>query len=405
VAAPNPLPPEHSTPDLVAEIKAWFFAIFGWSGLIVIAVASSLIYVWRNWEELQKLAGIQFFVNRLKQQPIPRADPTQFSILVARLEHDSDDEQRRVVMQSLSEFSGIQVLALDRQITPEAADAAEGERLSHDLARSYLVAARAQVVLWGTVLKHGERSLPKLYWTTAPTTRLSKDTDRYPANQHDLRLPELFWQDLTAVLGTVALTQASEFDAQRGSFVADRLQPFIDKLSTLLSASAVATPWPPETRARIQYILADALTMYGEQAGNNAALQAAVKTYKEALCGYTRERLPLDWATIQNNLGIALWRLGERETGTARLDEAVAAYHAALLERTRERMPLDWAMTQNNLGSALQTLGERESGTARLDEAVSAYRAALLEYTRVRMPLNWATTQNNLCLLTILRIT
>ena len=48
---------------------------------------------------------------------------------------------------------------------------------------------------------------------------------------------------------------------------------------------------------------------------------------------------------------------GERESGTARLEEAVAAYRAALEERTRERVPLDWATTQNNLGTALSTLG------------------------------------------------
>ena len=79
---------------------------------------------------------------------------------------------------------------------------------------------------------------------------------------------------------------------------------------------------------------------------------------------------------------------------TARLEEAVAAYRAALEERTRERVPLDWATTQNNLGAALATLGERESGTARLEEAVAAYRAALQERTRERAPLDWATTQN-----------
>ena len=88
--------------------------------------------------------------------------------------------------------------------------------------------------------------------------------------------------------------------------------------------------------------------------------------------------------------------LGERESGTARLEEAVAAYRDALKERTRERVPLDWATTQNNLGNALATLGERESGTARLEEAVAAYRDALKEWTRERVPLQWATTQNNL---------
>ena len=55
--------------------------------------------------------------------------------------------------------------------------------------------------------------------------------------------------------------------------------------------------------------------------------------------------------------------LGERESGTAQLEEAVAAYREALKEWTRERVPLEWATTQNNLGTALATLGERESGT------------------------------------------
>ena len=40
---------------------------------------------------------------------------------------------------------------------------------------------------------------------------------------------------------------------------------------------------------------------------------------------------------------------------------------AALLEYTRDRVPLNWATTQNNLGIALQTLGARESGIARLE--------------------------------------
>jgi hypothetical protein len=41
--------------------------------------------------------------------------------------------------------------------------------------------------------------------------------------------------------------------------------------------------------------------------------------------------------------------------------------------RARDRVPLDWATTQNNFGSALARLGERESGTARLEEAISSW--------------------------------
>ena len=116
---------------------------------------------------------------------------------------------------------------------------------------------------------------------------------------------------------------------------------------------------------------------YGQDKGDNTALLVAIEIWRAALEERTRDRLPPDWATTQNNLGNALQTLGARESGTARLQEAVVAYRAALEEHTRDRAPLDWAGTQNNLGTALQTLGERESGTARLQEAVAAYRAEL----------------------------
>jgi tetratricopeptide (TPR) repeat protein len=109
----------------------------------------------------------------------------------------------------------------------------------------------------------------------------------------------------------------------------------------------------------------------------------------------------------QNNLGNALWTIGERESSAVRLEEAVAACRAALEEWTRERVPLQWATdaragaaamgdgakmlvhpsvksppvaTQNNLGNALFRLGERESGAVWLQEAVAAYPAALEEW-------------------------
>ena len=108
-----------------------------------------------------------------------------------------------------------------------------------------------------------------------------------------------------------------------------------------------------------------------------------MSAYVEALKEYTRERVPLNWATTQNNLGNALWTLGERESGTERLEQAVSAYVEALKERTRERVPLDWAMTQNNLGNALRTLGERESGTERLDKRRLRYNPLTL-FTKKR---------------------
>jgi tetratricopeptide (TPR) repeat protein len=148
--------------------------------------------------------------------------------------------------------------------------------------------------------------------------------------------------------------------------------------------------------AGIQNNLGNALQALGKRESGTGSLEEAVEAYRTALQEWTRERVPLQWAMTQNNLGNALQALGERESGTARLEVAVQAYRAALDEWTRERVPLQWAMTQNNLGAALQKLGERESGTARLEKAVEAFSAALEERTRDRVPLQWATTQNNL---------
>jgi tetratricopeptide (TPR) repeat protein len=62
--------------------------------------------------------------------------------------------------------------------------------------------------------------------------------------------------------------------------------------------------------------------------------------------------------------------LGNEKGDNAALLKAIDIYRFALLEKPRERMPLDWATTQNNLGNALQSLGERESGTVRIEEAL-----------------------------------
>ena len=139
----------------------------------------------------------------------------------------------------------------------------------------------------------------------------------------------------------------------------------------------------------------------------------------------TRERVPLDWATTQNNLGIALWTLGrarERDgaaggggrglpRGAGGMDpRARAARLGGDAEEPRQRAfehsgsgragRRGWRRRSRptarrwrngrasacrsmgadaeNLGTR-STLGERESGTARLEEAVAAYRAALEE--------------------------
>ena len=167
-------------------------------------------------------------------------------------------------------------------------------------------------------------------------------------------------------------------------------------LSIALAETILDRAQPPDQRGAALNDLGNSLATLGERLLDTALLQRAVTAYEQALLEYTRERVPLNWATTQNNLGTALQALGERQSDPALLQRAVTAYEQALLERTRDREPLDWAATQNNLGNALRTLGERQSDPSLLQRAVTAFELALMEYARDRVPLDWAATQNNL---------
>lgn len=115
---------------------------------------------------------------------------------------------------------------------------------------------------------------------------------------------------------------------------ADRLEPIIKRLNPVFDAN---------TRGSLLMSYALLRETIGEQAGSNEDLPQAIAALRAALQEWTRERVPLQWAMIQNNFGTALRTLGERESGTARLEQAVAAF-CALQEWTRERGPLQWAI-------------------------------------------------------------
>ena len=142
----------------------------------------------------------------------------------------------------------------------------------------------------------------------------------------------------------------------RGRVFEKELTIATGKLKVLLESGTIIRP---EHRADLSLAHGNALAILGERGSGPERLKQAVQAYTDALNEYTRKRVPLKWATTQNNLGNTLAILGERGSGPERLEQAVRAYTEALEERTRERVPLEWAATQHNLGNALAILGER----------------------------------------------
>jgi hypothetical protein len=61
-----------------------------------------------------------------------------------------------------------------------------------------------------------------------------------------------------------------------------------------------------------------------------------------------------------------------------RAEEAVAAYRAALTVWTRERMPLDWATSAGNQGVALLMLAERLGNARMAETTVSGWRSCAI---------------------------
>jgi tetratricopeptide (TPR) repeat protein len=170
---------------------------------------------------------------------------------------------------------------------------------------------------------------------------------------------------------------AAETSARRGDIALIRLR-YREAATHFANAAAVFPPKSVNEDKRKGYLgrEANALYLQGSEYGDNAALRSAIEWSRRLIELNPRERVPLDWATTQNNLGTALVTLGERESGTARLEEAVAAYRDALKERTRERVPLQWAASFGNQGVALMLLAERRGDAAIAETAFSQINAA-----------------------------
>ena len=387
------VPPDRSaiaSTDLGALVQNQVRKRFGLVGLVVL----TCVGIWWQWDHISALPGVQPLVARVIEKALPKAVPGKFNIALAHLDGDDKHEMEQLIRESLAEFPNVATLSFDRLITFKQGSTVEDERDGHERARRLLKATNADVLIWGVVLKQGDKSVPKLYWTPARDVAQAPFAGRYQVTD-DLSLSSMFWQDLTNVLGLLVATNDAEFVAQEGQYSADRLEPFIRRVRELVRSSKTEQ-WNATTRANVLTTLGNALTTYGDQSGRNEPLQEAIALHGEALTLRPRDTAPLFWAATQNSLGDALVILGQRESNPARLNQAVSAYRDALQVRTREKAPLSWARTQNNLGNALRILGQREPDDARLEEAVAAYRAALLERTREKVPLAWATTQNNL---------
>ena len=280
---------------------------------------------------------------------------------------DSADEIAEGVVARLSEreMAKAAEAGLERQAVLELARRLKpGEDIDFDQA---IVELRNAVSMALDVIAKGERGTNQEPFVGDVLKRLAETTKMGDfdsgAKAVDDALAELDWRDkerrqVSRRSRETLLEAGVEQDLLRRDpvAVARRIEAIAAKDATDGDPS-----WSQKYRERW-----DAFYAEGEEKGINLSLEVAIEMARRMAAS---ARDGDKRGTALNMFGIALQALGARESGTTRLEEAVSAYRAALEERTRERVPLDWAMIQNNLGNALTALGERESGTARLTEA------------------------------------
>ena len=109
-------------PDLWERFRAWVFGRFGLPGLIVLACASAALFAWTQWDKVSNWPGVHAIVELVSREPVPKADPERFSVLVAKLNGDATDTLGNQIFEVLKEFPGVQTLSLDRTLASDAAD-------------------------------------------------------------------------------------------------------------------------------------------------------------------------------------------------------------------------------------------------------------------------------------------
>jgi hypothetical protein len=162
-------------------IRDWFHHrltnLIGPKGaLIVIAVMTAGGLIAWHWDKVKGLPGVSALVSRISgleiwQQRLPLADPERFSVAIAHLEHDQDQQYETLLIEVLKDFTGegktVQILRFDRTVSLSGTKPEESEQAGHDQARRYLHTSGATVLIWGLIHHLGGQSAPRLYWTTA----------------------------------------------------------------------------------------------------------------------------------------------------------------------------------------------------------------------------------------------
>ena len=253
---------------------------------------------------------------------MPKGRKGRFSVAVVHLDNDMNGDYERVVLSALGDVSEmIDVLPLDRVIAPKARSVEETVRTGHKEARRLMAITGAEVLIWGMVLRVGEKSIPKLYWTTVQHVPRDGQSRRYQLTD-ELTLPELS-KDLTAVLDLLVLTGRGDYSWLGEAYARGKVSALIERLEELFETES--QEWPFETRMRLTFDFANLYCARSFQEKDDAALEIAQSRYEEMLEELKRRGWSAP-ADILFRLAVTYLRLGTAKDDRAQVEKAARLF-------------------------------------------------------------------------------
>jgi hypothetical protein len=168
--------------------------------------------------------------------------------------------------EELKSISGIEVLGIDRSIAANAASLSDAATSDVQSAKELAKETGVNILLWGTVIHVGNKSMLQLHWTGALSPVQLDGSRKYRVSE-ELELPPLFWTDIQNLIRLLVVTYTDSFRHRelRGEFVDTEIQPFLKQLKTLLEGNVLSDPI---SQAQVQFLYAKTLRLHATQVGD-----------------------------------------------------------------------------------------------------------------------------------------
>jgi tetratricopeptide (TPR) repeat protein len=162
--------------------------------------------------------------------------------------------------------------------------------------------------------------------------------------------------------------------------------------------------YEPLTWARAEILRGQALSLWGEAAGDVDAVASGATALASALDHLSRDHSPLDWARTQIALAQALQALGEASADERAYEQAVTCYdRASLVLKDAPATPLR-GLAAGARAMCLARSAEITGDLGVLDAAETAMKIELTNLRASRDPVAWALAQVHLARLYEARI-